>query len=178
MPEITGLCIPADPTQPIKLVRFDPHDARALPALVGGYLEVIHQPEPPATFWVHEEGIVHGLAVNSRATALVQAFTCRWAACPYLRGTVVLTGHPHRSGAPTSVPEELQTLLLRARFFKIEIRTRGSDEWASNAMLFTDWFSAANFVISMGLRWPEVIATRIAPTQPVPWPRNPTAPGT
>jgi hypothetical protein len=110
-----------------------------------------------------------GGAVNSRATALLQAFTRRWAASPYLRGTAVLTGHPDRTGALISVPEELLTLLLHAHFFKVEVRLRGSEAWVTNAMLFTDWFSAASFVIGMGLRWPEVVATRIAAAEPLTW---------
>lgn len=174
--EITGLCIPADPTHPIRPIRLDPRDPRAVPAVVGDRVEVIAQETPPVMFWRPHDGADRGLAVNSRATALVQAFTRRWAACPYLRGTVVLTGHPDPYGAPTGVPEELLVLLLRARFFKVEIRTRGSKVWASNAMLFTDWFSAASFVVDMGLRWPEVVATRIAPTEPNPWAQHPTAP--
>ena len=94
-----------------------------------------------------------------------------------LAAGLVLTGPADPSGAPTSVPDELLVLLLRARFFKVEVLLRGARDWASNAMLFTDWFSAASFVIDMGLRWPQVVATRISATEPTPWARDPATPG-
>ena len=164
--QIAGLCVPADPSHPIRPVSVDPRDVYAVPGVVGGHIVPIHQDAPPVTFWLRQDAAGLGLPVNSRATVLVQ-LTKRWAHSPYLRGTVALTGHPDARGAPTSVPQQVLTLLLHARLFKIEVEL-GGNGWATNAMLFTDWLSAAIFVIDLGRRWPEVTATRIAPADPPP----------
>ncbi len=46
------------------------------------------------------------------------------------------------------------------------MRLDGQRGWASNAMVFADWVSAATFVIDLGQRWNQVTATRIAVADP------------
>jgi hypothetical protein len=162
MSSVLGLRIPACSDLPVHPLSCDAADPYGLFSVVGSRIEVVHQADPPATYWLHRDGAMLGLPVNNRATALLHAFSKFRARQPHLRGEVLLTGHPNHTGVATNAPAELHALLLHARSFTVEVQVTGSDAWTSNGMLFTDWFSAATFVIDLGLRWPEVAGTRIA----------------
>lgn len=166
MTEITGLLIPADDTVPIQRVGLDPADLKVLRQIIGGDLHVISVPDSPCLFTVSESTPLVRLPFNRRATVLLSALHQPWAGSDYLVGNAVITGHPDGHRRPVDVPDMLTRLLLHARLFKVEVRLDGQRGWATNAMVFADWVSAATFVIELGQRWNEVTATRIAVADP------------
>lgn len=54
---------------------------------VGGYIEAVTMPD--SILWVNEEGKIHGLPVNTRATAYFQQ---HFGPCDIIVGNAVITG--------------------------------------------------------------------------------------
>jgi hypothetical protein len=166
MPEITGLLIPAEDSAPIQRVSLDPAELKVWRQIIGGDLQAISVPDPPCLFTVNQGAPLEGLPFNRRATVLLSALHQPWAGSDYLVGNAVITGHPDGHSRPVDVPATLTRLLLHARLFKVEVHLDGQRGWATNAMVFADWVSAATFVIDLGQRWTDVTATRIAVADP------------
>lgn len=163
MPQIKGLYISTDESAPIIPVIFERGDLDAMYSLLGcRMVDVVDMEAPPSSIWIDDEGKLTGKKVNSRATTLLWAFCKPWVGHDLLCGDVLITGQPDEEGETQDVPAELAHLLLEVKSFKVEVQTDGSDAWTSNEMTFADWFSAAGFVIDLGIRWSSVTATRIA----------------
>ncbi len=98
--------VPVDPVLPVRLVDHDETSLRAAQTLVGGPIEPIGLTHPAATLYVNENGKIHGLPFNSRATSLT------WVHAPQLRGQDLIAGDaylagPVRSGLDTDTPADL-----------------------------------------------------------------------
>jgi len=108
---VTAIIIPPDGPANIGPIS---QDLQTLQSTVGGFIEAVYtmhdeDGSPQATFWCNEEGKIHGLELNRRATALWYAL----AGGPtgdYLSGTVVVTGFDDGEGDMLPVPEVLVDL--------------------------------------------------------------------
>lgn len=91
--------IPADKDKGCDL-RYDELNLRRLQYYVGGYIEGILC--PAVMFYVNEEGTIHGLPHNDRATRVLRAERpeAEWHLC----GDVVVLGPPDDQGDDTDVP--------------------------------------------------------------------------
>ena len=166
MPQITGIKIPADEHQALERVQFERGDLPAMYELIDCRMfDALDIEELKCTLWLDDEGKLVGKPVNSRATTLLWAFSKPWVGHDFLVGNILVTGLPNKAGNTRGVPDELLKLLFDTRMFKVEVQTDGPS-WDTNNMVFTDWFSAASFVIDLGLRWGNVTGTRIAPARP------------
>lgn len=111
---IRVLIIPAEGEWEIKEL---PQDLRTLQATVGGYIEAVpvafdSDGDITAMAWCNEEGKIHGLPVNHRATAFW------WALCDEMRGrdsfsgTVIMTGGADGAGDMLPLPDRLEKIWL------------------------------------------------------------------
>lgn len=103
---IQVIVMQADGTGEVKTIS---QDLPVLQKLVGGYIEAIstlydEHGRPNAMFWCNEEGKIHELPINQKATALWYALEGERTG-DYLAGTVILTGGPDGDGDILPVPD-------------------------------------------------------------------------
>lgn len=69
---------------------------------VGGYIEAVTFPD--SIMWINEEGKIHGLPVNTRATAFFQD---HFGPCDVIMGNAVLTGRADWDGYTQSLDPKI-----------------------------------------------------------------------
>lgn len=94
--------IPADPAQPIRVEDIE-DNFEALGAVVGGFLEAVGAQAIAAGMYINEEGKIHGLARNDRAT-LVANVSRSIRSTDYIAGDAVLLGLCDDEGNDTDLP--------------------------------------------------------------------------
>lgn len=94
--------IPADTTQPIRVEDIE-DNFEALGALVGGFIETVGTRAIAASMYVNEEGKIHGLARNDRAT-LVANLSQSIRSTDYIAGDAGLLGLYDDEGNDTDLP--------------------------------------------------------------------------
>lgn len=123
-----AIFIPADGS--VELTEVELSSLSDYQAAVGGYIEQIDLVEPAfavSSLIVNEEGKIHGLLVNKRATLLL------WLHQPALRlrdeivGDAVLIGQPNLRGNTTDVPNRLKRLLMGSESWVIEMVSTNID---------------------------------------------------
>lgn len=108
---IQVLVVPADGGDDPSVVRITRDDTEWYQATVGGWLEAISG--DGWTGYCNEEGKLHNLAPNTRATQLANVGGWRAAGRDFLVGPVVFMGVPTIDGYETDVPESLLWLMRR-----------------------------------------------------------------
>lgn len=94
--------IPADPSQPIRIEDIE-DNFETLGALVGGFIETVGAQAIAASMYVNEEGKIHSLARNDRAT-LVANVSRSIRSTDYIAGDAVLLGLYDNEGNDTDLP--------------------------------------------------------------------------
>ncbi len=157
---VTGIVIPHYDNLPLEL-----HDFGGLAdyqQAVGGNVEAVDLDSPATTLFVNDEGKIHGMPVNRRATLLA------WLTSRYLRrrdvicGPAVLVGPPDESGCSQSVPADFLALLLEPETYAVEVQTvEDPDDWSGNMIHFGDFWQAATYALSLAERWLPVTQIRV-----------------
>jgi hypothetical protein len=136
-----ALLIPADPTQPAKVIDLDsgPGELRNLQAAVGGLVEV--QAHPEGDLWCNDSGRLDGLPINVRVSRwLIAQSTAsqegRFGEGMIVYGDVVVTGPPDREGDTTPVDPEMVSL-----FTSLTVSPDALRDWDTRNVdvVVTDW---------------------------------------
>ena len=162
MTVIKGIHVPADEDKPLELVEFDQGNIKAIQHYVGGWFQFVDVERPGASIACNEEGKVHGLPLNRRATLI---WWTGWTAARQvdaLMGDCLIVGLPdEEEGNTQSVPDELVDLLFHQGQFKYEVQVIGEDGWHGNQIVLGDVFEAFNNGLALAERWSKVTNVRV-----------------
>jgi hypothetical protein len=86
---------------------------QALQDILGGYIEATYSADATLTFWINEEGKLHGLPVNRFATAVWWLFNPAAINQDVLVGPVLITGGPDHNGDTLPIPDEAAATMGR-----------------------------------------------------------------
>lgn len=144
---ITGILIPSDETQPLKLVEFDAENVETIQGMVGGSFEAFNFDSPPASILANDEAMLWSLPHNLRGTVLLWQHAKGLRGQAYISGDAILTGAPSQSGRTKSVPPQLIELLCETETYSVEFLHHPDGPWSRKAITFTDWLEAYNYAI-------------------------------
>jgi len=157
---VTGVVVPQDDNLPLELHDFD--GLADYQQAVGGSVEAVDLDSPATTLFVNDEGKIHGMPVNHRATLLA------WLTNRYLRrrdvicGPAVLVGPPDEFGCSQSVPADFLVLLIETGTYAAEVQTVDDpNTWNGNLITFDDFWQAATYALSLAERWLAVTHIRV-----------------
>ncbi|ABW16081.1 hypothetical protein Franean1_6747 [Parafrankia sp. EAN1pec] len=120
------LVVPADSTKPYRQEEMNPADLQGLQRIVGGFIEPVNL-TPGGSLYANDEGIMKGLPVNERATALAGFHTHPFTPGQLIVGDVYVTGPVDHHGLDTDVPNSI-IRLLSAPQIQVQIRVRPDSE--------------------------------------------------
>lgn len=162
MTAIKGILVHADETKPAEQVEFEQGDLKAMQRYVGGYIQMVEAFRPDCTFVMNEEGKVHGLDLNRRATLLLWTHHAEFRGQDVLNGDVLLIGPPdEKSGETQSVPDELVELLFNTEQYRYLVKTIGEEGWHKNGVTYDDWVAAYNGAQDLARRWALVEKVKV-----------------
>jgi len=157
---VTGIVIPHETRLEIFTHEFS--NLASYQAAVGGYIEPVTIERPRITIFANEEGKVHGLPINRRATCLW------WLLSPSIRGhdilvgNIALVGSRGGPGSTTDLPSDFVHLLLDTKSYRIEVQTvTESKVWYGNQVQFETYFEAGIYAINLAERWTQVRNVRV-----------------
>lgn len=108
---INIVLVPADLDVPLSKAEMEVGDLKAMQAIVGGYIEFTDLDQVGDSFVSNEEGLLIGLPVNVRATALLHLWSPRHIGRTILVGDCFLIGQPDEGGDSTSVSSKTLKIL-------------------------------------------------------------------
>lgn len=156
----TGILIPADRDQPLVAREFT--SLTDYQSGVGGFVQSVNLFEPSSTLLVNEEGKIQRLPVNQRATLLLWLHNRPFLLRDEICGDAILLG-PVRCGENTDAPTRFVTLLLEARAFVVESRSkRDPMTWHTvhRRRGFGSWVDAYGYAL-MWTRLKDVLEVRV-----------------
>lgn len=160
---INSIVIPADDEQPLRQADLSVGGLADRQQLVGGFIQGVDLPDPPARLYFNEEGKAMELPPNKRATLLLWTHNPAFRYQDFIVGDAFIVG-PGRSSADTSAPDEYVRTLFDATRFHVEVRSRGQAEWQEHPERFDDWLTAYEHAVgwSGGLSR-HMLAVRVVP---------------
>ena len=157
---VTGIVIPHETRLEIFTHEFT--GLTSYQAAVGGYIEPVTIEQPRMTIFANEEGTVHQLPINRRATCLW------WLLSPSARGHDILVGDialvGSRGGArsTTDLPSDFVELLFETKHYKIEVQPVTEPKaWFGNQARFETYFEAAIYALDLQERWTQICDVRV-----------------
>ena len=105
-----------------------------------------------------------GLPPNQHATALL------WVHNSAFRGHDTIVGDAFVVGQPGDdddlpAPDELVQLLFHTERYQIEVQVRGTEDWRTSGLTYTNWYSAYYCAISLAQGRAEVQEVRVVAAQ-------------
>lgn len=147
-----GIVIRADEEAPLEFRLFGQYTEYQ--EAVGGYFQSVDIDTVEASFFVNEEGKIHNLPMNRRATLALWLYNTAFRGADVLCGDVVLIGQPDDEGETLDVPDALVTLLMKTEIYKYEVETvERADKWYGNQSTFNNYFEACNAALGLLERW-------------------------
>jgi hypothetical protein len=157
----TGILIPVDESEEITVIEVN--DFEDYRRVIGGYFQVIDLENPEASLYMDEEGKIKQQPVNRRATLLLWAHRSVFRSRDVVCGPSILIGAPDGFGETQDVPDQLLSLLTATSKFKYQVKTINDNEWAGNALTFSDWVEAYNAALGLADRWTLVTEVQVVP---------------
>lgn len=155
-----GIVIPADEAAPLEFRLFG--QVTEYQEAVEGWFQCIDIEEPAATFFVNEEGKVHDLPLNRRATLMWWVHSPAARRADAFMGNVILLGRPDEDGDTQDVPSELVKLLLKTEIYRYEVETiEKLGKWYGNQATYDNYFEACNAALALQERWLLVNNVRV-----------------
>ncbi|MFF2534471.1 DUF3846 domain-containing protein [Streptomyces cyaneofuscatus] len=161
---ITGILLPCEEEQPIKLIEFDAENPTTIREMVGGTFEAFNLDTPSASILANDKAMLWSLPFNHRATVLLWLHAKGLRGQAYVSGDAVLTGVRDKRGRTKSVPDELATLLLDTESYGVEFLHRPDGPWSRRGTTFTDWFDAYNYAIVREASFATISDARVVGT--------------
>lgn len=161
MTTIKGVLIPCDEEQPVTLIELERGDYTKWQKHVGGLFDCISVDRPPASLVINDEGKIHGLPLNRRATLFCWVGNHRFRGVDALVGDCLLVGPVDEEGETMTVPDELLELLFNTEEYKYMVQVTGEDGWHGNGMRYTDWVEAYEGGVALAERWLKVEQVKV-----------------
>ena len=114
---ITAIVIPADFNTNISRVELEPTMVEGYQSLVGGWLERVELHHPEASMYLNEEGKIHNLELNRRASALLWVHNPTYAGRDVIAGDAFIGGPSQPDRQRHHRPRPAPTPALRYRDF-------------------------------------------------------------
>lgn len=162
---INSIVIPADDEQPLRQAELSFGGLADRQELVGGFIQGVDLPDPPARLYFNEEGKLMQLPPNKRATLLLWTHNPAFRYQDFIVGDAFIVG-PARRSADTSVPDEYVHALFGATHFRVEVRPRGEAEWQAHPERFDDWVTAYEHAVGWSGAMPRhMLSVRVVPEE-------------
>lgn len=161
---VRAVRIPADQNDPITELHVN--TLEDYQAVVGGWIEPVDVPRLGVTVYVNEEGLIHQLPFNARATFLWWYFVPEARQKAMLVGPALVVGLPGRHGNSTEIPPEVAERLLGWGVWRVEVRVHGDPTWYRTQATYTGYFEALVWAMVTLERWTQAEDTRIVPVPP------------
>jgi hypothetical protein len=153
MTTIQGILIPADGLREIELVDIDQDDYKSIQQHVGGPFEMTELLRPEASLWSNEEGKIHDLELNRRATLMLWVHRTEFREADYIVGDVLVLGPADKAGRTMGAPEELVNLLFHTEQYRYLVQVTNDDTWNGNGVTYDNWVDAYNGGLALAKRW-------------------------
>ncbi|OZD39001.1 hypothetical protein CH252_31050 [Rhodococcus sp. 06-1477-1B] len=124
---VQGIIIPSSDAEDMRAQEFT--EVKDYQKAVGGWVEALDIVSFGCTMYLNEEGLIHGLPYNRRATYLW------WYHVPHARGQArlagdaVLVGVPDQDGRATDVSWSVQQLMLGRTLCQVELQRLNTADW-------------------------------------------------
>jgi hypothetical protein len=160
--EVKAIRIPASTGEPLEVVSIN--GLKDMQSAVGGLVEFQDIDSPNASLVFNEEGKIEDLPMNRRATLLWWIHKPMWRNSDVLAGDVLIVGEPDDEGNTTDVPDELVSLLLKTKVYKIEVVTTAKETFFIKVdELFEQWVDAYYAGIRMLDKFDGIAELKVVP---------------
>jgi hypothetical protein len=122
-----------------------------LRSLVTGNLEVVELFRPPASLYINEEGKLHDLPLNERATVITWTHNSAFRGRDLILGDAFIVGPVDDEGNDLTVPNELVELLFNTSSYRMEVQTHGTRTWSGNQLT---WDNCSRRICTPSI-WPS-----------------------
>lgn len=160
---INSIVIPADRAQPLAQSELIAASLDDYQQLVGGLIQKVPLEQPPASMYLNEEGKLHSLPINNRATMLLWMHNRAFRYEDIIVGDAFLVGRADKRGVDTNVPDEYVERLFEARQFRVEVQARGDSGWHQDGAYLDQWTSAYAYALAVVEQRDQVADVRIVP---------------
>lgn len=162
--QINSIVIPADDEQPLRQSDLSPGGLEDRQQLVGGFIQGVDLPEPPARLYFNEDGKLMNLPPNKRATLLLWLHNPKFRYQDIIVGDAFIVGPVGRDSSDTSVPDNYVQTLFEGTRFRVELQPRGTNEWHEHPDRFDDWVTAYEHAVGWSGTLPRHLhAARVVP---------------
>lgn len=143
---ITGIIVPADEDQALKVVQVDAEDLPTMQAVVGGTIEAFNFDSPAVSLFANDEAMLYELPHNLRATLLLWQHSKGLRGQAYITGDAILVGMPDGRGRTKSVPSDFVKFLTETEAYHVEFLHHPEGPWYKRAE-FKNWPDAYNHAL-------------------------------
>ncbi|MFC8008972.1 DUF3846 domain-containing protein [Streptomyces cinereoruber] len=158
---ITGILIPHDDEQPIKVVQVDAEDVPTMQGIVEGSFEVHNFDAPAGSIFSNDEAMLWSLPHNHRATILLWQHAKELRGHVYIAGNALLAGMPDGRGCTKSAPAELVKLLTETQSYRVELLHDPKGAWRPDRTPFDNWVDAYNHALITERTFATVKSARV-----------------
>lgn len=179
---VKGLVIPALDTDPLAVREFT--QIEDYQKAVGGWIEAVDIPALGITIYVNEEGLIHHLPFNSRATFLWWYHVPAARNVAMLVGKAVVVGPPDQNGDNTDIPDGILGVLTARESWGVLLNiaeaepvdpgadwtsrvvaplVKGDPRWFASQVEYTDYFAACAWAMILENHWASAQETKIVP---------------
>lgn len=161
--QINTIVIPAAEEEPLRRSQLGASNLREYQQLVGGLIEAVALEQPAMRLYCNEEGKMHDLPINRRATLLLWAHNRAFRGQDLIAGDAFLVGQVGQRGLDTNVPDEFVSLLFEARSLRVDIQRPGEEHWRPGQLRFDNWVEAYSYALTATHGWPQPPNLRVVP---------------
>lgn len=161
--KINTIVIPANEQVEVRQEQIGPSNLPDYQRLAGGFIERVTLDDPASEMYFNEEGKLHELPLNRRATLLLWMHNPAFRYADYIAGDAFLVGPVDSDSYDTSVPDGFVRTLLEARRFRAEVQPQGEAGWYGNDLRFDNWVNAYSYALRLGQGWTQVADIRVVP---------------
>lgn len=161
---INSIVIPADDEEPLRQADLSVGGLEDRQQLVGGLIQGVDLPDPPARLYFNEDGKLMKLPPNKRATLLLWLHNPRFRYRDFIVGDAFMVGPVGRRSADTSVPDQYVRTLFEGTRFRVDLQPRGTSEWNEHPERFDNWETAYEHAMGWSGALPRhLLAVRVLP---------------
>jgi hypothetical protein len=161
---INSIVIPAEDEQPLRQADLSVGGLEDRQHFVGGLIQGVDLPDPPARLYFNEDGKAMELPPNKRATLLLWLHNPRFRYQDFIVGDAFMVGPVGRHSSDTSVPDKYVQTLFEGGRFRVELQPRGTNDWHEHPERFDDWVTAYEHAVGWSGALPRhLLAVRVVP---------------
>jgi hypothetical protein len=163
--QINTVVIPAAEEEPLRRSQLGASNLKEYQQLVGGLIQPVALEQPVMQLYCNEEGKLHDLPINRRATLLLWAHNPAFREQDLIVGDAFLVGQLDQRGLDTNVPDEFVSLLFEGSSLRVDIQQQGEQEWRQGRLRFDNWIEAYSYALTVTHGWSQPPNLRVVPDQ-------------